>query len=156
MPTVAWRIDRAKRRADPLSGHGAAFYPGRWNHRGVRAVYTGESRSIVELEVLVHVDRRRAPKDQRWFRVEIPDDLAVTRWAASSLPSGWRAYPHSPATRDLGTAWLRRGEAAVLAVPSAVIPDERSFILNPLHPDFARITWSDAGPVVWDVRLFDS
>jgi hypothetical protein len=35
--------------------------------------------------------------------------------------------------------WLARGHGAGLAVPSAVVPAERSYLLNPNHPDFAHI-----------------
>ena len=35
--------------------------------------------------------------------------------------------------------WLARGEAAALAVPSAVLPQEENFLLNPRHAGFRRI-----------------
>jgi RES domain-containing protein len=40
-----------------------------------------------------------------------------------------------------------------LSVPSAVIPKERNYILNPAHPDFARIVFASPEPFDFDDRL---
>lgn len=34
----------------------------------------------------------------------------------------------------IGTEWAKKRSAAALAVPSAVIPVETNYLLNPLHP----------------------
>jgi RES domain-containing protein len=39
----------------------------------------------------------------------------------------------------IGTEWAKKRSAAALAVPSAVIPVETNYLLNPLHPQFRRI-----------------
>jgi RES domain-containing protein len=41
----------------------------------------------------------------------------------------------------------------VLAVPSAVIPAETNYLLNPEHPDFARIGIGEPLELVTDLRL---
>ena len=41
----------------------------------------------------------------------------------------------------------------MLSVPSAVIPRERDYILNPTHPDFARIRFASPEPFYFDDRL---
>ena len=71
--------------------------------------------------------------------VEIPDGVPVREVRARDLARGWRAYPAPPALQDMGSAWARELGTAVLSVPSAVVPQERNFVLNPLHPDFARL-----------------
>jgi RES domain-containing protein len=55
-------------------------------------------------------------------------------------------------TREIGDRWLRQGSSAVLSVPS-VVSGERNFLVNPAHPEFARITLHDAVPFRLDVRL---
>jgi RES domain-containing protein len=43
------------------------------------------------------------------------------------------------AAQDIGERWAAQGRTAVLAVPSAVIPQEQDFLLNPSHPQFLQI-----------------
>jgi RES domain-containing protein len=39
-------------------------------------------------------------------------------------------------------------------VPSAIIPFEQNVLINPLHPDRARLTVADVMPFAWDARLW--
>jgi len=68
----------------------------------------------------------------------LPDDIGIDKsedWA--KLPKGW---PKKQAvTRELGDQWLDRNSAALLHVPSALVPKTSNFILNPLHPDATKI-----------------
>jgi RES domain-containing protein len=41
----------------------------------------------------------------------------------------------------------------VLALPSVLVPQERTFLLNPKHRDFAKIKIKDTGNFVLDPRL---
>ena len=41
----------------------------------------------------------------------------------------------------------------MLAVPSAVIPAEPNYLLNPFHPAFARIRIGEPEELVTDLRL---
>lgn len=49
--------------------------------------------------------------------------------------------------------WLESGRSAVLSMPSAVIPSERSYLLNPAHLDFAQITMGESEALDTDFRL---
>ncbi|MFL5101793.1 MAG: RES family NAD+ phosphorylase, partial [Xanthobacteraceae bacterium] len=51
---VVWRLDQAKYRAAWDSGEGAYKVGGRWNRRGVRAVYCSIDPATAILEVAVH------------------------------------------------------------------------------------------------------
>jgi RES domain-containing protein len=51
---VAWRLDKAAHRTTWDSGEGAYRHGGRWNSRGVRAVYCSIDPSTAILEVAVH------------------------------------------------------------------------------------------------------
>ena len=57
------------------------------------------------------------------------------------------------ATRLLGDAWARESRSAALAVPSAIIPEELNLLLNPNHPDFAKIKIAKPTPFAFDPRL---
>jgi len=63
------------------------------------------------------------------------EELAV-RWGRNGL---WASDPPPDSVRRLGSAWLDMGESAVLAVPSAIVPLEYNFLINPRHEDFPRI-----------------
>ena len=49
--------------------------------------------------------------------------------------------------------WLISGSSAVLAVPSAVIPTDLNYLLNPEHPDFRSIEIGLPRPFRLDFRL---
>jgi RES domain-containing protein len=51
---VLWRLDQANHAADWDSGEGAYLVGGRWNSRGVRAVYASLDPATAILEVAVH------------------------------------------------------------------------------------------------------
>jgi RES domain-containing protein len=65
----------------------------------------------------------------------------------------WRKVPPQDATRDIGTTWLKDLASAVLVVPSSIIPEERNFLLNPLHPDFSKILISHPQSFSFDNRI---
>jgi RES domain-containing protein len=60
----------------------------------------------------------------------------------------------NPDSRELGDRWLTSMHSAVFRVPSAVVPSESNYLLNPLHEEFAEITVEDPIPFVLDERLF--
>jgi RES domain-containing protein len=53
----------------------------------------------------------------------------------------------------VGTRWARELKSLVLAVPSAVIPLELNYLLNPLHADFRRIRVRNPEAFRFDPRL---
>ena len=52
-----------------------------------------------------------------------------------------------------GDEWVKRRRTAVLAVASAIVPAESSYLVNPLHPDFKRIKIGEPSAVETDLRL---
>jgi RES domain-containing protein len=91
------------------------------------------------LELFVHVDINTAPGDLVAIQVDIPDALTIETVKIESLPRDWRHYPGAEALKDLGTVWAEKASTAILAVPSAIIPEERNYLLNPTHRHFKRI-----------------
>ena len=132
---------------------GARLYGGRWNSPGRGVIYAAETYAGAMLEVLVHANIGRIPQTHSVITIEIPDDLALERMAASGLPE-WQA-PNQLASRTFGDRWLADAQTAVLMVPSLVTQGrEHNLLLNSAHPDFARITSTAPEPVIWDERLF--
>ena len=132
-------------------GVGASLYGGRWNHKGTPVIYTAESRALCALEVLANADD--LADDYVATPIEMPDEIAVTVISITGLSAGWDANEPIDATRDIGTNWAKGLAAAVLSVPSAVIPRERNYLLNPAHPDFARIRFHSPEPFYFNDRL---
>lgn len=147
----AWRITTARFAATAFSGEGARLFGGRWNPKGHSVVYTAESRSLALLEMLVQDDPLRA----RYvlIPVRIPDAVSVSEIDLASLPPDWRSLATRDTLQAIGRNWLEQGTSAVLAVPSAVVPAERNYLINPNHPDFARIEVGTAEPLETDLRL---
>ena len=148
-----FRICRKAHARDPLSGRGGLRVAGRWHSQGVRVVYASESRALAALEVLVHVDPDLAPADLVRIEIDVPHPLRIETVKASSLGPRWRAHPAPESLRALGDRWVRRGASAVLRVPSAVIPEESNYLLNPGHPDAARVSVVAIEPFAFDARL---
>ena len=146
-----WRLVTARFAESAFSGDGACLYGGRWNRKGVPVVYTSGSQALAVLEMLVQDDRLRAAYVM--IPATIPEEVAIEHVTVDALPAGWRALGESRRLRALGTAWARRLSSAVLSVPSAVIPDERNYLLNPLQEEFSAIAIGEAREFITDPRL---
>jgi RES domain-containing protein len=148
------RAFRLSRSAYPAyDGEGARRVGGRWNSKGVRVLYMSENRSLAVLEVLVHLSGS-LPDKHLLGAADIPDNLPIERIADEDLPDRWSTLVPSEqaATRRLGDFWVERRQSAVLSVPSVIV-GERNYVLNPAHPDFARIKFAEPKPFRFDLRL---
>lgn len=148
-----WRLCQAAYSKKALSGEGGLYARGRWHLQGTGVVYATATLSLAALELLVRMDRALAPLDLAAVEIEIHGSVEVGRLPLSKLPAGWDAYPTSASTQLLGMNWLAAGKTAVLEVPSAVIPRECNYLLNPAHPHFARVRVAGRAPFSFDSRL---
>ncbi len=105
------------------------------------------------VEALVHFDHDLAPTQYVVFDVDIPDHVKLQHVAVADLQKNWRKWPHPKGLRDLGTSWVEAAKTVGLVVPSAVVPEEHNVILNPAHPDFAKIQISSMRAFSFDKRL---
>jgi RES domain-containing protein len=149
-----WRL--CKRRHAAFDGEGARLAGGRWNRKGTAVVYTSATRSLAAQELFVHLALDEAPADLVAASAEIPDDLPITALRIADLPKGWRRFPAPESLADLGTNWVESNESAVLEIPSAVIPQESNYLLNPRHPDFHRIRAQQPEAFTYDPRMWKS
>lgn len=149
---VGWRIVKEKHAKAAFSGEGARIFEGRWNSAGVRMVYCSENLALAALEILVHTRPVTMRDKFRAFRVTFDEPLMMIV-DLKNLPKGWDAQPPGPISKHIGDEWIKLGSSAVLALPSVLVPLERTFLLNPKHRDFAKIKIKDAGTFVLDPRL---
>jgi RES domain-containing protein len=151
-----WRICKQDHIKTSFSGIGGLKGSARWHHRGHLIVYTSASLSLASLEIWVHVDARQPIPSYISVSANIPDDLSIERLPLAALPDDWRGREGRDfsVTRKLGTDWLIRRSSAVLQVPSAVIPGEFNYLLNPKHPDFPKIQQGQPAPFKHDARMW--
>jgi RES domain-containing protein len=148
---IAYRI--ADARHPVFDATGAMLHGGRWNSPGSRVIYAAETYAGALLEVLVHSNLSRPPKNHRVVRIEIPATLQVETVAQAGVP-GWDAED-AVASRAFGDEWFRSRRTAVLRVPSVITQGrEHNLVLNSDHPDFQLIHAGTPETVHWDSRLF--
>jgi RES domain-containing protein len=149
----AWRVDNKKWSTGSFNGIGASFEGGRWNSSGVPAVCASEHLAMAAHEKFVHLPRP-LPRNSSYVKFSIRfAGLAVTRLGTAGLPPDWRAEPLPESTQKIGDAWIAAGKTAILAVPSALYPEEMNYVLNPAHPDFPKIEISAGEPFAFDPRM---
>ncbi len=140
--------------ADDISGTGARFYGGRWNHPGYPVVYTSSSRSLAALEFLVHVPMALAPVDLSIIEINIQKNVARELITKDQLPSNWRVYPAPEQLANIGTNWIKANSSLLLDIPSAVVAKEINTLINPLHTDIKHVRVALAEKFSFDPRLF--
>lgn len=86
------------------------------------------------------------------FRIHIPDTVSIQAFDPADLPADWRQEPPPHSAQELGTRLLQN--TCLLSVPSAIIPQERNFVINPLHPHFRKIKIRSPEPFSYDPRLW--
>lgn len=149
-----WRLTTARFARSAFSGEGARLYAGRWNRKGVPLVYAAATQSLAMLEMLVQDEPLRA----RYVVIEarIPDGVTIDRITIKELPSDWRSIASRSRLQAIGTDWTKKRAAAILAMPSALIPAETNYLLNPLHRDFRRIKIGKPQRFETDLRLIEA
>ena len=147
-----WRLTRPQYAATALSREGSARYPGRWNVRGVRVAYASETLSLATLEVLAHAENLEMLNQYVALSVTLPPD-SLTTLTLDELPEDWQTDSVPESTRRLGHAWFGARETLALKVPSVLVPTEHNFVINPEHPDFARVRVAEPVPLPFDARV---
>lgn len=147
-----WRLCLAKYAGTAYGGEGARLFGGRWSPPGINVAYCAESRALAVVEVLANAEEPDRLSHLSWVFVpaEIPARL-IERPAR--YPESWRQFPHSGATQDFGAEWVRAGRSVALRVPSAVVPGEFNYLINPAHPDFDAVKVGAAETFFFDPRL---
>ena len=144
-----WRISNHL----SLAGDGALRTPGRWHTRGRRVVYCAQSPAAALLEILVHfeIDIQDLPVRYRLSKIDAPDDVHMEGVSVDRLPTDWPEK--TEVTRALGDRWITKGSAALLSVPSAIVPETLNVLLNPAHKDATRLVIVQSGEHAIDPRL---
>ncbi len=150
-----FRIEREKYLKTTLTGIGASMSKGfRWNSLNTRIVYTADSRALATLEIAVHLDLSEdLPIDRFYVEIDIPDTLTIQEVKMEDLPDDLNSKPPSLTTQTIGDDFVFENEAAILKVPSSVVPQECNYLINPNHPDARKIKVITKTPFIFDQRF---
>ena len=151
-PRVLWRLVKPEY-APGLDGEGARLAGGRWNSPGVAVVYCSESLALAVLESFVHLPpamrgAARLP-EMTAVKLALPEHAAIREPEEAELPD--LSDPED--CRGFGDEWVAAARALALAVPSAVVPLERNFLVNPAHPEAEGIRVLAEEPFRFDRRM---
>lgn len=138
---------------------GASRRGGRWNSPGTAVLYAASSLSLACLEILVHL-RQIENVPELSYAESVFRQSQIESWKVP--PERTHAILESEIlSREMGDNWMarRRWEPArrrplpALQVPSAVIPQEWNYVIDPEDAGFAVLRWSDPKPFHIDPRL---
>jgi RES domain-containing protein len=148
---ILYRVGKTTH-ANDLTGEGARLHGGRWNHILIPCIYASESRALAVLEYTVNVNIDDIPRSISLTTFEVPG-INVQEIKIADLPGNWIEIPAPTSTKDFGTKLLKGLTSPVIKIPSAIIPQEFNYLLNPLHADRIHFNIISIQDFVYDVRI---
>jgi RES domain-containing protein len=149
MPS-GWRIDKTA--PERILGRRCETFRRSLEFAGVAVVYLSEHQSLRPWKSLSTCSRS-SRTTSIWL---ISWNGMKRKWNSyrpKKLPPDWRGSPPGPSTMRLGDQWVAEARSAVLAIPSAIVPAERNFLLNPAHPKFGHLRLHKPVAFTFDHRL---
>jgi len=136
----------------------ASGVPNRWNKSGEFVIYTGASRSLSTLELVVHRSAIRPSVTYKMMLIKISEDEElISHPEPSDLPVDWQSMSSYARLQKIGSTWYKSRKSLIMRVPSAIIPQEYNFIINTSHPGFSKfVEISGVEDYFWDQRLLHS
>jgi RES domain-containing protein len=123
-----WRLIRTGQTA--LDGAGTLEHGGRYSPPGAPVVNFASEAGLAVLVAL-----RYLPSDP----VDAPDDYLLGWTEVDVVPERVPGADGDDAIRASVTAWLVEQRSLLAAVRSQVLPEADVVLMNPLHPDAARV-----------------
>ena len=153
MKITAWRVVKAQHADRAFDGEGARIAGGRWNKIGIPMIYTADSLALAALEIMVHLPGSELLKNI-FLRIPVRFDSRLVRSLnLIDLPDDWDLLPPPDSTQTIGTGWALKKKSVLYKVPSTIIREESNYLINPLHPDFKKLTIESAQKFAFDPRI---
>jgi RES domain-containing protein len=150
---VVWRLDQRTYAPTWDSGEGPFRYGGRWNSKGVRAVYCALDPAVAILEVAVHTGFRTldtVPYVLTAARIADIADVYVVKGDAVPNQNWLRPGTPSAGQQGFGDELLHRRR--FVAIPSAVSKHSWNMIFDPTRAKgFYNLDFQE--PFALDTRL---
>ncbi len=110
--------------------------------------YTSTTLTLAMTEFLAHIRVEDFDPDTPpalvYMRATLPETSVRTIvQIGAKLPRGWDDVPAPAMDAAVGDKWIAAAASLALVVPSVHVPiatPERNVLINPLHPDFQRVT----------------
>ena len=127
----------------------------RWNKDDQFLLYTGSSRSLATLELVVRRKSIALADDYRVMIISLADEENLfTTVSQRDLPENWRSVNAYSKLQQIGSDWYKSKRSLILKVPSAVISQEYNYLINTRHPDFtSKVNLVRTENYFWDERL---
>lgn len=129
MIQTVWRISQF----DNLSGSGGTFSAGRWNRLGTKIVYCSDHPATCMLELLIRFNPRFTPRNYKLLEIRLSENAKTEE---VKLPKNWKQKPD--VTQTIWERFCERNTAAILKVPSVIMPQAYHYLLNPDHEEHAN------------------
>ncbi|MGK7922439.1 MAG: RES family NAD+ phosphorylase [Trichodesmium sp.] len=153
MALILWRICHKKHIDIAFQREIYNRGKGRWSSKGTSLIYTSATLSLAALETLVSMEIENFGNIFLSIKLKVPDNFPIKKVDENLLPVNWRDTPPPEALVSIGDKWLTSKSTAILRVPSAIIPQEYNYLINPLHPDFEKILIDRPQPFLLDRNL---
>ncbi len=141
---------RKEKYAGSLRASGAS---NRWNKEGEYVIYSGSSRALSVLELVVHRAGINPDQSYKLLTIEIDakqEDIEDVK----NLPENWHFISNYSQLQEMGSTWYKSCRKLLLKVPSAVIQREYNYIINTQHPKFnTYVRVKETEDFEWDKRL---
>lgn len=113
-------------------------------------VYASESVALAMLESLANIQEMTVLMTKRVvIRAELDDSLIM---GLSDARQRWDDSDDLTEP-EIGRRWTQEAQSLALRVPSAIVPTEYNYLINPLHPKFAELRVGPPEPIPFDPRL---
>ncbi len=146
---IIYRLTTGKYVND-ISGEGARLNGGRWNPVGIAALYGSQHISLCILEILARANKNTSPDSYTLISLEISDQ-SIIEIQLKKLKADWQIdleYTHW-----IGEEFLKGNQSLTLKVPSAIVPQEYNYLINPRHAAFENVKVIKAELLELDKRL---
>ena len=131
---LVYRIGK-KEYVKRLDGKGGLMVEGRWHTRGHEIIYTSQTLSLCLWEIFKIHNLQLIPDGIMGITLEIPAEL-ILPVDKKLFREGWnRPGIYDPVIQHYGDRWLMDQSSLALEVPSAVVPGDKNYLINPNHKD---------------------
>ncbi len=83
---------------------------------------------------------------------EVPSDN-ITTLQTDDLTNNWQDILSPNQLKKIGDDFLKQQKSLLLKAPSAIVPEEYNYLVNPLHPDASKIKLIKQQSFNFDERL---
>jgi RES domain-containing protein len=132
-----------------LAGEGALRYGGRWNSKGVAAIYTAESRILAVLELVIRQPIDKICADYRILPIEVPEQFIEPK-----IPQKWKQ--DESITRKIGDNFLKSSEHLLIKIPSVLLANTFNYLINPRSPEVTKVKLLQPEQILLDGRLLEA